>query len=282
MFFFHRSSFLFHLPLMPSIPQSTVRAVLRLVALLIAVLVLFPICATIITLAGIGGSRTRFRVVMALTPIFCGTMAALIGVRVKVQGRRDDNAMIFVGNHVSYLDILVGGVGVAGVFVSRHDVRDWPVIGIFARLAGTVFLDRSSLRSAIASSAGIVERASQGIRIALFPEGRTSSGESVGEFKPFLFGAITGSRFPVQPFTIRYTHIGRTPIDASNKAMVYWYDPAPGLDVHGWQLLKLPYVRATITFHETLLPPATADKQTVRGFAEELQRRVDRGFTIDG
>jgi 1-acyl-sn-glycerol-3-phosphate acyltransferase len=202
-----------------------------------------------------------------------------VGLRVRAHGARSRDARIFVGNHVSYLDILVGGIGVAGVFVSRHDVKDWPIIGIFARLAGTVFLDRSSLRSAIASSAGIVERAGQGIRIALFPEGGTTPGDGVGEFKPFLFGAITGSRFPVQPFTIRYTHIGGTPIDASNKSLVYWYDPAPAFDIHGWQMLKLRSVRATITFHEALTPPETADKQSVRAFAEELQRRVAAGFT---
>jgi 1-acyl-sn-glycerol-3-phosphate acyltransferase len=260
------------------IPRSTIRAVLRVAALLASVLVLFPICATIIAVAGIGGTRMRFRVVMVLTPVFCGTMAACMGLRVKVRGRRDPNAMIFVGNHVSYLDILVGGVGVAGVFVSRHDVKDWPVIGIFARLAGTVFLDRSSLRSAIVSSAGIVERARQGIRIALFPEGGTTPGDGVGEFKPFLLGAITESRFPVQPFTIHYTHIGNVPIDSSNKALVYWYDPAPAFDAHGWQVLKLRSVRATITFHETAIPPATADKHSVRAFAEELHDCVEAGL----
>jgi 1-acyl-sn-glycerol-3-phosphate acyltransferase len=263
---------------MSSLPQSTTRAVVRIVALVVALLVLLPVCATIITLAGIGGSRARFRVVMLLTPLFCGTVAAAIGLRVTVRGTRDPKAMIFVGNHVSYLDILVAGIGVGGVFVSRHDVKDWPVIGLFARLAGTVFLDRSSLRSAVVSSAGIVERAGQGIRIALFPEGRTSPGVTVGEFKPFLFGAITESRFPVQPFTIRYTHIGRAPIDESNKSLVYWYDPSPELDTHGWTLLKLRYVHATITFDETLVPPPTADKHTVRAFAEELQRRVAEEF----
>lgn len=264
---------------MSSIPQSTLRASIRIVALIVAVLVLFPICATIIGLAGIGGSRARFRTVMMLTPFFCGTMAAAIGLRVSVKGKRSKEARIFVGNHVTYLDILVAGVGVGGVFVSRHDVKGWPVIGLFARLAGTVFLDRSSLRSAIASSAGIVERAGQGIRIALFPEGKTTPGDGVGEFKPFMFGAIAASRFPVQPFTIRYTHIGKTPIDADNKRLVYWYDPAPDLDAHGWQLLKLRNVRATIEFHEVAHPPANADKHAIRTFTEQLQREVEEGLS---
>ena len=142
-----------------SIPQSTPRAIARLLLLIVVILVLIPFCTLVIFAAGLAGERARYRVVLALTPVVCGLMAWAIGLRVKVAGHRSPQALIFVGNHVTYLDILVAGVGVGGVFVSRHDVKNWPVIGIFARLAGTVFLDRSSLRSAIQSSAGIMERA---------------------------------------------------------------------------------------------------------------------------
>lgn len=262
-----------------SIPQSTIRAVLRLLALIIAILPLIPICTLIVFAAGLGGERMRYRAVMMLTPVVCGTIAFLMGLRVRIIGQRSKDALIFVGNHVTYLDILVGAIGVGGVFVSRHDVKSWPVIGIFARLAGTVFLDRRSLRSAVESSAGIVERARQGIRIALFPEGVTTSG-TVTTFRPFLFSAITQEKFSVQPFTIRYTHIGEIPITDENKDFIYWYDPAPELDVHGWQILKFKNVRATVTFHETLPPPPSADKGAVREFAEELQRRVEAGLTV--
>jgi len=259
------------------VPQSTFRAVARLAALLVTVLPMIPLCTLIVLAAGVAGSRARYRMVMALTPIVCGTIAALVGLRVRIAGRRSDHALIFVGNHVTYLDILTAGVGVGGVFVSRHDVKQWPVIGIFARLAGTVFLDRSSLRSAVASSDGVLERAEQGIRITIFPEGVTTSG-AMAPFRPFLFSAVARGNFPVQPFTIRYTHIGGQSVGEANKDLVYWYDPAPGLDVHGWRLLKLPYVRATITFHEVVAPPHSSEKGVVREFAEELQRRVAAGL----
>lgn len=261
-----------------SIPQSTARAVVRLVLLVIAILLLIPFCTVTVALASLAGERARYRTVMALTPLVCGTIAWLVGIRVRRIGRPDPATLIFVANHVSYLDILVAGMGVAGVFVSRHDVKNWPVIGIFARLAGTVFLDRSSLRSAIASSAGIVERARQGIRIALFPEGVTTPGEGVGSFKPFLFGAMAAENFPVQPFTIRYTSIGDIPITSENKRLVYWYDPSPELDEHGWELLKLKNVQVTIIFHQPLPPPHSSEKTAVREFAEQLQERVAAGL----
>lgn len=259
------------------VSQNRVRAAIRLFLLVMAVLLLVPLCALLLGVAGLRGSVARYRLVMFLTPIVCGTFATIIGLRIRVVGHRHGDVVIFAGNHVTYLDILVGAVGVAGVFVSRHDVKDWPVIGLFARLAGTVFLDRSSLRSAIASSAGIVERSRQGIRIALFPEGRTTAGEGVSEFKPFLFGAVAEAGLAVQPFTIRYNHIGDIPLTRENHLLVNWYDPAPSFTSHGWRLLTLRNVRATIEFHEPLVPSAS-DKASVRAFVEELHRRVASGL----
>ena len=260
------------------IPQSTLRAVLRLILLMVAVLLLLPSLAIILTAAGIAGSTRRTRMVMALTPPFSRIMARVIGLRVRVEGSRDREARVFVANHVSYTDILVAGIAAGGVFVSRHDVKNWPVIGLFARLAGTVFIDRRSIQSAIASSSGIVERAHQGIRIALFPEGGTTAGEGVGNFKPFLFSAICASGFVVQPITINYTHIGDIPVTSATKGLIYWYDPAPSFTAHGWRLLKLRSVRVTATFHEPVRPPHAGDNAAVREFAELLHDRVADGL----
>ncbi len=262
----------------PSIPSSTARAVARIAALLISSGIMLPLFGIPILLSSLAGSRVRFRLVMLLTPVFCRVIAACIGLHVSIHGRRSSKALVFVGNHVSYLDILIAGIAVGGVFVSRHDVKDWPVIGLFARLAGTVFLDRSSLRSAVVSSAALAERAGQGIRVALFPEGRTSNGDAVQDFKPFLFGAVVGAGVTVQPFAIRYAHIGTAPINESNRDLVLWYDPAPAFDSHGWQLLKLPCVRAVVRFMPDADPPAAASKDAVRQLAESLRDRVAEGY----
>jgi 1-acyl-sn-glycerol-3-phosphate acyltransferase len=255
-------------------PTSTLRACIRIVVLLLFVIAALPLCTLLVALAAIFGTRSRYRMVMALTPLFCGAIAAILGLHLKVQGSRAPGVLIFVGNHVSYLDILIAGKAVAGVFVSRHDVREWPIIGLFARLAGTVFIDRRSIRSAITSSAGIVERARQGARISLFPEGGTSEGGGVREFKPFLFSAIAGAEFAVQPFTIHFTRLGSTPITVANHDLVYWYRPDQDFGAHGWQLLKLPSVHATLTFHAPHPPPASTGRESIREFADDLRNEV--------
>jgi lyso-ornithine lipid O-acyltransferase len=49
---------------------------------------------------------------------------------------------LLVCNHLSYVDILVLSALAPCVFVAKRDVKHWPVIGWFAKLAGTVFVHR--------------------------------------------------------------------------------------------------------------------------------------------
>lgn len=256
------------------IPASALRGALRLTELLAVTLIFLPFCTLALAVAAIFGRRARERAVMALTPWFCHAMAAGMGMRIRVIGTRDDRVRVFVGNHVTYLDILVAGAAVGGVFVSRHDVKDWPVIGLFARLAGTIFLDRRSLRSAVISAEEVTARIGRDVRIALFPEGGTTGGLGVGPFKPFLFGSVAGTGVLVQPFTINYESIGKYALTKERRELIYWYDPAPSFSSHGWRLLTLPPVTVSLTFGEPIAAPDASEKEVLREFGEELRRRV--------
>src|SRR5690242_15551310 len=50
---------------------------------------------------------------------------------------------LLVSNHLSYLDILAIASTTPAVFVSKAEVRHWPLFGWFAAIAGTVFVDRT-------------------------------------------------------------------------------------------------------------------------------------------
>lgn len=253
---------------------SRLRAARRLLQLLVCVVIVLAVAAPVIGLASLAGSRRRNRTVQFLTPVALRLFAIAIGLRITVVGERSSVARVFAGNHVTYLDIITAGVGVGGVFVSRHDVKSWPVIGLFARIAGTVFLDRESLRSAVAGSADIVRRGRQEVRMILFPEGRTTSGESVGEFRPFLFRGLAQEGFTVQPFVIRYTAIGASLLTPETKDLIYWYDPAPSFATHGWRLIGLPSIHASLTFLPEHAPPDKADNESVRRWAEGIRMEV--------
>jgi 1-acyl-sn-glycerol-3-phosphate acyltransferase len=253
--------------------MSTLRASLRLVLLVVFNAVLIPVCLVAVLSASLFGPAARHRVVMTLTPVYCWLYLTAFGVIVRIEGRRDGRAKIFVGNHVSYLDIFIAGYATGGIFVSRHDVKDWPLIGWFARLAGTVFIDRSSLRSAIVSSHGIVERVDSGARITLFPEGGILPGPGVKAFKPFLLAAIAEEGHAVQPFAIVYRHADGRPVDAATRNRVEWHDSS--LLAHAWGIMGMSSVRVTVRFVEPRRAVGSGSA-VARQFAEDLRATVER------
>ncbi len=256
------------------------RGILRLVLLLMLVVVGLPPYVLLIGAAAAFGSRARWRLVMALKPILYGALAWSFGVRIHTIGSRDPRARLFVSNHLCYLDILICSARIGGIFVSREDVRHWPVIGIFARVEGTVFLDRASLRSALRSSREMLERTRDGARLILFPEGGITPGLGVGEFKPLLLRSATLGRVRVQPVTLRYTHVGDVAITDANHELIHW--GAEALPTHAWRLLKSRSVRVEVIVHPSIDPPDDGGAGSVRRFGDDLRRRVAEGLERAG
>jgi 1-acyl-sn-glycerol-3-phosphate acyltransferase len=255
-----------------------VRAIYRLFLLFLAVVIGLPVYTLLIAGAMIFGPRARCAMVMALKPTLYGFMTWSFGVRLTIAGKRDPDALLFVSNHCSYLDILIASAVIGGIFISRHDVKDWPVIGVFARIEGTVFLDRASLRSASESAERMLFRTQQGARMILFPEGGITPGPEVGQFRPFLLRAVVAEHLSVQPFTLHYSHIDNDPVTAETQHIVLWDDPSAPLPSHSWRILKLPKIHVRVTFHPTVKPPSSQDKESVRAFAEELRQVVAAGI----
>lgn len=97
-----------------------------------------------------------------------------------------------VANHLSYLDILVLAAVTPCVFVAKREVRGWPLFGWFARMAGTVFVDRERRTDAGRTVAAMRALAGQGVTVVLFPEGTSSDGREVLPFKSALLQPLTG------------------------------------------------------------------------------------------
>lgn len=124
-------------------------------------------------------------------------------MRVDSRGKAPKRGLL-VSNHLSYLDILVLGSLAPCVFVSRHDVRDWPIFGLFARLSGTLFIDRR-----IKSEVGRVKEEmgailDSGQVVVLFPEGTSSDGETLLPFKTSLFQPVVDLNCPISLSWISY------------------------------------------------------------------------------
>ncbi len=122
---------------------------------------------------------------------------------------------LLVANHVSWADVPAIHSVVPAHFVSKSEVRAWPLIGWMAAQAGTLFLDRDRKIAARAMNDTIAAFLAQGKMVALFPEGTTSAGDRVLPFYPSLFEPAVQSGALVQPLAIRYCDAAGNPTDAA-------------------------------------------------------------------
>jgi 1-acyl-sn-glycerol-3-phosphate acyltransferase len=129
----------------------------------------------------------------------------LLGITVRASGIPNDGATLFVANHVSWLDIPVI-ISVRSMrFVSKSDVRAWPVIGWLVACGGTLFIERRSRRDAQRVVHLVADALRAGDRIAMFPEGTTSDGHGVLPFHANLLQAAIAAGVPVQAITLCFS-----------------------------------------------------------------------------
>lgn len=137
--------------------------------------------------------------------LWARAVLAALGVDLRLQGHVGPGAQLLVANHVSWLDVVVLLALVPQArFVSKAEVRRWPLVGRLAAGAGTFFLQRERPRQAAAAVEAITATLAAGGNVAFFPEGTTSDGHDVLPFRASLLQAAHAAGVPVQPLALRY------------------------------------------------------------------------------
>lgn len=133
----------------------------------------------------------------------------ICGIRVSYHGAPvRQGPVLWVVNHVSWLDIFVLNEVRATSFVAKSEIRNWPLIGWLAILADTIFIQRASRHAVHQVGLAMRERFNRGQAVGLFPEGTTSPGFSVLPFYANLFEPARQARAMVQPVALRFFHQG--------------------------------------------------------------------------
>lgn len=127
-------------------------------------------------------------------------------------------ACLVVLNHVSWLDILCVHAALPQArFVSKADVKAWPLIGWMVAAAGTLFIERERKRDAMRVVHHCAAALKAGDSVAVFPEGTTGEGPTLLPFHANLLQAAVSVDAPLQPLALRYF----TPAERFAKAPAY-------------------------------------------------------------
>jgi 1-acyl-sn-glycerol-3-phosphate acyltransferase len=221
----------------------------------------------------------KSRLISVMPNLYGKTLCFILRIKVERQGQPETKRhVIFVGNHLSYADIGAIGGYLPASFISKAEVKKWPLFGALATLGKTVFIERDR-HAAEKGIADIKKALRQGQNLILFPEGTSTNGLQVLPFKSTLFEIFLSEELKdelwVQPFTMTITGINGAPVTRPEQNDIYaWYGDDEFLP-HLWRLAKSRGAYIKLTFH----PPKAAKNYNDRKvFANDCHEDVARGL----
>jgi 1-acyl-sn-glycerol-3-phosphate acyltransferase len=173
-------------------------------------------------------------------------MLGVLGIELRLLGRPPAaGPVLLVSNHISWLDILVMHAARHCRFVSKSDVKHWPLIGTLATGGGTLYIERESRRDAMRVVHHMADALRAGGILAVFPEGTTSDGRELLPFHANLLQAAISAGVPIQPVALSFVDAasGATSIAAS-------YVGDETLLGSLWRTLSAPPLAAIVAFGE--------------------------------
>ena len=134
------------------------------------------------------------------------TLLRRLGLHWQCAGTPRPGATLLVANHISWLDIAaIHAACPQARFVSKADVKRWPLVGWLVAGAGTLFIERERKRDAVRVVHQMAEALRAGQTVAVFPEGTTSEGHGTLPFHANLLQAAIAAEAPVQPVVLRFS-----------------------------------------------------------------------------
>ncbi len=172
-------------------------------------------------------------------------------VEMRVEGNPPACGLV-VANHLSYFDIIAFSAAMPCFFVAKAEIDQWPYFGKAARAGGTIFLERSSLKSARSVAEQIFERLQLPVPVLLFPEGTSTDGAAVERFHSRLIDPAVKAGAPITAAAIRYVVDGGV-----QERELCWYGDQKFMP-HLWKVLGIQGFSALLRFGE---PRIYADRR---------------------
>lgn len=201
------------------------------------------------------------------------SLLRVLVVEVETIGQPADEPGLHLPNHISWLDIpLLGAHLHDSAFLSKDEVRRWPIIGSLAVASGTLFVRRGGADEATRTA--LRDALEQNRRLVVFAEGTTTCGDDVRRFHGRLLQAAIDTGRPIHPVLLRYRLDDGTPD----------YGPAyvddDSLVQSLWQVLRAKRTRAELHWLPALSTDSGSRNELAR--AAEASVRAALRFSIGG
>lgn len=201
----------------------------------------------------------------------------VLKVKVNIFGQEnivDKGSGLYVGNHLSYMDVLAFVSHMPACFVTSQEIKETPVLGQICQMAGCLFVERRNKTNIHNEVADIRDGLLHGLNVAIFPEATSTNGEQILRFRRPLFVAAIDAERPVMPFCLNYRKVGGRPIATGNRDQIMWYGDM-AFASHLWSLAKSGGIELDLHFLPPIYPQQKMDPTLL---AEVSQRSVESIF----
>lgn len=239
-----------------------IRAVFKLTALLVSTLLMLPWAMLSHALA-----RDRLHCGRWWTRAWSALALRLLGGRVELVGEAlPEGGGMLVGNHQSYLDIMVHGALFGARFAPKVEMSKWPIVGAMTGLTNPVWVDRRHRSLSGGARDGMCEALDGDVPLLIYPEGTNSDGSGLLPFKTTCFDAAVKTGCSVRPVVTCY-------LPSADGTRLQWCDHTKMM-VHFWRVLGLKGFSCRVY----IMPEVRPDGRGRKEFAEHLHRMMSECF----
>jgi 1-acyl-sn-glycerol-3-phosphate acyltransferase len=236
------------------------------------------------------GLANRWVIISRLTCGLTYLLRTILNIKVTVigdAGQLEGGGAVIIGNHVGYIDGFVLGSIFPALFVTKREVKKWPVIGLWTILCGTIFVNRQKKDEVALLVAEMSRKLKERANILLFPEGHATNGDRMLPFQTAPFAAPLRNRSIIVPVSLRYMRIDDNPVSKTNRDLIYCYDDMDFVP-HFWKLLSLRSIEAVVTIQPKIECSRYEDNSAGRkrlaldSYRRVLGRRANFDLSVEG
>jgi 1-acyl-sn-glycerol-3-phosphate acyltransferase len=187
-------------------------------------------------------------------------------------GLMEEKRFLLVGNHLSYLDIMILSSVQPCVFVTSVDMQETPFLGQMAEMGGSLFVERRNRRHIGRDIGMLADTIRNGYHVVVYPEGTSGDGSGVMKFKPSLLTSAIDAGVDIMPVVLKYTEIDGQPFSIANRDKVCWYGDM-GFAPHFFGLMSLKHAKVELHFGD---PIAVTPGSTRHELAEKCHTVIDK------
>lgn len=213
---------------------------------------LFAVCSGLVNVVFCFSPFFRRVLISHITSLCSKAILWTLNIKTEVEGELPPPGALVVGNHMSYIDILIFISHFKTLFVTSVDMKHRLFLGQITMLGGCLYVERRNPQNLKNELKNLKRFFEKGLTVCIFPEGTSSDGKEVLPFKKSLFQIALETGCPVKPVVLNYMTVEGKAFSRENHDKLCWYNGGKAFGPHILGLFSMKSAKAKLTLLKTV------------------------------